>query len=303
MFDRRPKTGLLHRSGAVVAGILGFLLSAPAALADGIPEAWGLGMQTPGSPVQSHINNFHNILLVVITVITLFVLALLIYVIARYNRWVNPHASRTAHNIPLEIIWTLVPVLILVVIGFISVPLLYYTDRIPTPDLTLKITGHQWYWSYEYPDQSDISFDSHAIWDSSDVTWDQANKLIDDASKGWIIKNRPMRLLEVDIRVVLPVGQVVRVDITGGDVEHSWYVPALAVNRMAVPGRNSELWLKVSKEGIYYGQCSMICGQGHGYMPIVVEGVSPDRFAAWAQSKKQHVGENGTGAARLAAAH
>jgi cytochrome c oxidase subunit 2 len=220
-------------------------------------------------------------------VISCFVLCLLVWVILRYNAWANPKPSRTAHNIKLEIIWTLVPTLILIGVGCVSFPLLYYTDRMPAPDLTLKVTGHQWYWSYEYPDNNDVNFDSHAIWDSSNVTEDQAQKLIADARKGWLIQDKPMRLLEVDNRVVLPVGKNIRVDITGGDVEHSWFIPSLAVNRMAVPGRLSELWLRVDKPGIYYGQCSMICGQGHGYMPIVIEGVTEDQFAEWVDSKKQ----------------
>ncbi len=285
------------------AGIVNLLVTAPA-FADGIPEPWGMMLQKPGSPVEHFINNFHNALLWIISAISLFVLLLLLYVIARYNAWANPKPSKTTHNIKLEVIWTLVPCLILIGIACVSFPMLYYTDRMPPPDLTLKVTGHQWYWSYEYPDQGDISYDSHAIWDSSAVTADEAAKLIADAQKGWLIKDKPsLRLLEVDNRVVLPVGKNVRVEITGGDVEHSWFIPALGVNRMAVPGRLNELWLKVDHEGIYYGQCSMICGQGHGYMPIVVEGVSPEQFAAWAKSKKQNVGENGTGAAKFAAAH
>ncbi len=197
----------------------------------------------------------------------------------------NPVPSKRAHNVPLEIIWTLLPCLILAGVAYVSFPLLYYTDRQPPPDLTLKVTGHQWYWSYEYPDNNDVTFDSHAIWDSSDVTDAQAQKLISDSQSGWLIKNQPMRLLEVDNRVVLPVGKTVRVTIAGSDVEHSWFLPALGVNRMVVPGRLSELWLKLDAPGIYYGQCSMICGNGHGYMPIVIEGVTPDQFTAWVQSK------------------
>lgn len=287
------KGTLVKKASALFAGVAFFFAAVPMALADGFPQPWGLGMQMPGSPIQGFIDEFHNALLVIISVICVFVLALLLWVIARYNRAANPKASKTAHNTKLEIIWTLVPCLVLIGVACVSFPLLYYTDRIPTPDLTLKITGHQWYWSYEYPDNNDISFDSHAIWDSSNVTQDQAQKLIDDASKGWLIQDKPMRLLEVDNRVVLPVGKVVRVQITGGDVEHSWFIPSLGVNRMAVPGKLSELWLKVNSPGIYYGQCSMICGNGHGYMPIVVEGVSPDQFAAWVQSKKQAVGQQG----------
>lgn len=291
MPHRNQKRNILTFLGAFMAGALCLLMAAPAALADGIPAAWGLGLQAPGSPAANYIDRFHNIVLVLITVITLFVMLLLLYVILRYNAWMNPRASRTAHNIKLEVIWTIVPCFILIALGCLSFPLLYYTDQMPTPDLTLKVTGHQWYWSYEYPDQGDIAFDSHAIWDSSDVTEQQAEKLMSESSEGWLIHNDPMRLLEVDNRVVLPVGEDIHVDITGGDVEHSWFMPALGVNRMAVPGRLSEVWLRIDHEGIYYGQCSMICGQGHGYMPIVIEGVSPEKFAAWVDSKKKAVGQ------------
>ncbi len=267
------------------------------AWANSFPVPWGLNLQTPGSPVQGYINMFHNALLVIITVICVFVLLLLLYVMARFNRAANPTPSRTAHNMKLEVLWTVIPCFIVAAIACVSFPLLYYTDRMPTPDLTLKVTGHQWYWSYEYPEQADISFDSHAIWDSSQVTDDQAQKLLADAMPNWLVKNQPMRLLEVDNRIVLPVGKNVRVQITGSDVEHSWFLPSLGVNRMAVPGRLGELWLKITEPGVYYGQCSMICGNGHGYMPIVIEGVTPEQFAAWVQSKKSTVGqqENGEG--------
>jgi len=215
----------------------------------------------------------------------------MLYIIVRYNKWANPTPTNTTHNVKLEIIWTLLPCLILAGIAWISFPLLYYTDREPSPDLTLKVTGHQWYWSYEYPDNDGVNFDSHAIWDSSDVKPEQAAQLIKESEAGWLIKGEPRRLLEVDNRVVLPAGKNVRVQITATDVEHSWFMPALGVNRMAVPGRLNELWLKVDHEGLYYGQCSMICGNGHGYMPIVIEAVSPDQFAAWVKTKKTAMGE------------
>ncbi len=288
-----------RKSGAVKNFIAALLLvgtfitiAASQAWADGIPHPWGINLQDPGSPIQTRINDFHILLLWVISAVTVFVLALLLYVMIRYNKWSNPNPSLTTHNVKLEIIWTLLPCLILLGIAFISFPLLYYSDRIPAKvDLTLKVTGHQWYWTYEYPDNNDITFDSHAIWDTSDVTPDQAQKLIADASQGWLIKNEPQRMLEVDNRIVLPVGAAVRVQITSTDVEHSWFLPSLGVNRMAVPGRLNEVWLKVDHEGIYYGQCSMICGNGHGYMPIVIEGVSPDKFAAWVQAKKTSTGQ------------
>ncbi|MDP9127245.1 MAG: cytochrome c oxidase subunit II, partial [Pseudomonadota bacterium] len=202
----------------------------------------------------------------------------------------NPVPSTRTHNVKLEIIWTLVPCFILLGLAWISFPLLYYSDRIPPPDLTLKVTGHQWYWSYEYPDNGGIAFDSHALWDSPDVKDDAIAGLLKESQPGWLIKGEPLRLLEVDNRLVLPVGKVVRVQITSSDVEHSWFLPALAINRMAVPGRLNELWVKIDHEGLYYGQCSMICGNGHAYMPIVIEGVSQEAFDSWAKSKKTVTG-------------
>ena len=267
------------------AAFLFWAASVAPSLADG-PHPWGIGMQHPGSSIQSDVNDFHNILLVIITFVSIFVLGLLIYVTVRYNKTMNPKPSKTTHNMKLEIIWTVIPCLIVAYIAWISFPLLYKIDRMPKPDLTLKVTGHQWYWSYEYPENNDISFDSIAIWNTPDITKEQAEAAIRDAAPHWLIKSDPQRLLEVDNRVVLPIGKVVRIQITGADVEHSWFVPSLGVNRMAVPGRLNEVWFKIDHEGLYYGQCSMICGTGHGYMPIVIEGVSPEAFDAWVASKK-----------------
>ncbi|MFY9287724.1 MAG: cytochrome c oxidase subunit II [Alphaproteobacteria bacterium] len=269
---------------------IALLLTCSSAFA-GSPQPWGLNLQEPGSPVERQIHDFHDVLLWIISLITLFVLGLMIYVMVRYNKWTNPTPTMTTHNVKLEIVWTLLPCLILIGISLISFPLLYYADRLPEKvDLTLKVTGHQWYWSYEYPDNGNVAFDSHGIWDSSAVTAEQAAKLISESSGGWLIKGEPKRLLEVDNRVVLPVNAVVRVQIAAGDVEHSWFMPALGVNQMAVPGRLNEVWLKVDKEGLYYGQCSMICGNGHGYMPIVIEAVSKEKFDAWVKSKQTSVG-------------
>lgn len=262
--------------------------SSSGALADGVPSAWGVGLQPPASPVADYINKYHDVLLVLISLICVFVLALLLYVMVRYNKKTNPVPSTFTHNVKLEVVWTLIPALILAVMFFVwSMPLLYYSDRAPGQvDLTLKVTGHQWYWSYEYPDNNGIAFDSHAIWDSPTVSDADAAKLIADAEPNWLVKNKPLRLLEVDNRVVLPVGKMVRVLVAGSDVEHSWYVPSVGINRMSVPGHVSELWIKLDHEGLFYGQCSMICGNGHAYMPIVIEGVAPEKFAAWAQNKK-----------------
>jgi cytochrome c oxidase subunit 2 len=278
-------------------------LFAPQTWADGIPQAYGLNLQEAGSPIQQRINDFHELLLWIITGISVFVLGLLVWVMVRYNKWTNPHPTTTTHNVKLEIIWTLLPCLILIGIALVSFPLLYYSERSPEKiDMTVKVTGHQWYWSYEYVDQGNIAFDSHPIWDSSDVTEDQAKKTMADYQSGWLIKGEPKRMLEVDNRLVLPVGKVVRVQVAAGDVEHSWFVPSLGVNRMAVPGHLTEVWVKLEKEGIFYGQCSMICGNGHGYMPIVVEGVAQDQFDAWLQSKKTSVGQIST-PPQFAAAH
>ena len=280
------KTGLFKAWGVFAAGIILALLSVSPAFADGIPHAWGLGLQTPGSAIESRIFDFHNVLLTIITGVVMLVMFLLIWVIIRYNKWMNPNPSRTTHNVKLEVIWTLIPCLIVLGIAWISFPLLYFMDRMPNPDLTLKVTGHQWYWSYEYPEKN-VSFDSLAIWNAPDVTDAQAAAAIKDASSHWLIKeDKPLRLLEVDNRVVLPVGKVIRVQITGADVLHSWFVPSLGVNRMAVVGRLNEVWFKIDKPGLYFGQCSMICGNGHGYMPIAIEGVPQDQFDAWVASKK-----------------
>jgi cytochrome c oxidase subunit 2 len=251
-----------------------------------MPHPWGLGLQNPGSAIEGWIDNFHNIMLVIITAVSVFVLLLLVYVMGRYNKHMNPEASKTTHNITLEVVWTLIPCIIVAYIAYISFPLLYTIDRMPKPDLTLKVTGHQWYWSYEYPDNNDITFDSIGIWNTPDITDAQAQAALQDAQPHWLVKDKPQRLLEVDNRVVLPVGKVVRIQITGADVLHSWFVPSLGVNRMAVTGRLNEVWFKIDHEGLYYGQCSMICGTGHGFMPIVIEGVSPEAFDAWVSSKK-----------------
>jgi len=282
------KTCKLKFSLKFFAAAAVFLLASfGAANAQGIPHPWGLGLQDPHSPIAGRIYDFHTFMLAIITAIVVFVFILLVWVVLRYNKSFNKKPSLFTHNVKLEIAWTLIPCVIVLAVAWISFPLLFFMDKMPPPDLTLKVTGHQWYWSYEYPDDNDISFDSLAIWNTPDITDAQVKSSLADAEKNWLIKeDKPRRMIEVDNRVVLPVGKVVRVQITGADVEHSWFVPSLAVNRMAVPGRLNEVWLKIDKPGLYYGQCSMICGTGHGYMPIVIEGVPQDQFDAWVASKK-----------------
>ena len=251
-----------------------------------MPQLWGMGLQTPGSSVEREIQHFHQILLAVIVAVVVLVLGLLITVIVRFNARRHPVPSTRTHHLKLEIIWTLVPCVIVLGIAALSFPLLYKIDRMPPPDLTLKVTGHQWYWSYEYPDYPKLAFDSMAIWNVPDVTQTDADTAIRQASAHWLIQEPPVRLLEVDNRVVLPVGKVIRVQITGTDVLHSWFVQSIGINRMAVVGRLNEVWFTLDQPGLYRGQCSMICGAGHAYMPIVIEAVPPDQFQRWATQQK-----------------
>ena len=263
------------------------LMSVSSAFADGAPQAWGVGLQAPGSEIEARIYDFHQILLVIICGVVFVVMSLLVYVMLRFNQRRNPVPGRTTHNVKLEIVWTVIPCLIVLFIAWCSFPLLYDIDRMPAPDLTLKVTGHQWYWSYEYPDRHNISFDSLAIWNVPDVTDRQVADAVHESQSHWLINDEaPVRLLEVDNRVVLPVGKVIRVQITGTDVLHSWFVPSIGINRMAVVGRLNEVWVKIDRPGLYRGQCSMICGTGHGYMPIVVEAVTVEQFEAWADRRK-----------------
>ncbi|HZL60459.1 MAG TPA: cytochrome c oxidase subunit II [Stellaceae bacterium] len=245
---------------------------------------WQLGMQAAATPVREHIDALNDELLVIITVITLFVMGLLLYVIVRFNAKRHPVPSKTTHNTILEVLWTVVPVLILVIIAIPSFKLLYFMDKNPHPQMTLKVTGHQWYWSYEYPDQGDIGFDSNILPD------DQA------------AKNGQPRLLAVDNPVVVPLGTVVRLLITGTDVIHSWYVPAAGVQEYAVVGRINESWMQFDRLGTFYGQCNQICGLNHPFMPIQINVVSQNDFNKWVDDKKKSAAREGAGTVTLAAA-
>jgi cytochrome c oxidase subunit 2 len=263
--------------------LVAIMLLAPVALAEE-PQPWEVGMQPAASPVRERIDALHNELLIIITLITLFVLGLLCYVIVRYNARRHPTPSQTTHNTLIELIWTAVPILILIAIAIPSFKLLYYTDRAQKADMTLKVTGHQWYWSYEYPDQGNLAFDSNIIPEDQ-------------------LKPGQERLLSVDNPVVVPVGATVRVLITGTDVIHSWFVPSLGVQKYAVIGRTNETWFSVDKPGTYYGQCNQICGLNHPFMPIEIKAVSKDDFDKWlgeAKKKFAHDEPQG-GALRLAA--
>jgi len=266
----------------VVTGVTVFAAGA-AALANGEPQPWQLGLQPANTPVMDDIVWFHDFLLWIIGAITLFVLGLLVIVIVRFNARSNPVPSRTTHNTPIEVIWTVVPVLILVTIAVPSFRLLFYELKVPPADLTVKVTGKQWFWSYSYPDQK-FEFDSLMLQDK-------------DRKPG-----QP-RLLAVDNEMVVPVNKVVRVQVTGADVIHSFSVPSFGIKIDAVPGRLNETWFKAEREGLYYGQCSQLCGRDHAFMPIAVHVVSEKDYSAWlADAKKKYASTDDTGAPPTAVA-
>ena len=268
---------------SLVLGVIGIVaVAAVAGAAE--PKPWELGLQPSATPVKERLSAFHDELLIIITLITLFVLGLLVYAMWRFNHQRNPVPSRTSHNTVIEMLWTVVPVLILIIIAVPSFKLMYYMDRVPNPDMTIKVTGHQWYWTYEYPDQASLSFDSN---------------LIPDAD----LKPGQKRLLDVDNPLVVPVDTVIRVYVTGTDVIHSWFVPPFGVQEYAIVGRLNESWMKVEHPGVYYGQCNQICGINHAFMPIKVEALSKDEFQHWlGEAKKKFARhDDGTGAVRVAA--
>ncbi|HEY3795197.1 MAG TPA: cytochrome c oxidase subunit II [Bradyrhizobium sp.] len=241
------------------------LLAGGTALAEevGQPGPWEFDLQASATPVMDSIMRFHDWLLVIITVITLFVLALLVTVVVKFNARANPVPSRTTHNTLIEVAWTLIPVLILVGIAVPSFRLLFEELDIPKADLTVKATGKQWYWSYAYPDNGKFEFDS------------------------LLAQDKKPRLLGVDNELVVPVNKVVRVLVTGADVIHSFAVPAFGIKIDAIPGRLNETWFKATKTGMFYGQCSELCGRDHAFMPIAVRVVSDQDFAAWVESAKK----------------
>ena len=272
---------VLKRLAAMAAA----MLPSGAALAGtGQPSPWQMGFQKSVTEVMDYTNWFHDILLVIITVITLFVLALMVIVIVRFNAKANPTPSKTTHNTLLEVAWTLLPVIILVAIAVPSFKLLFLQTVLPQGDITVKATGKQWYWSYSYPD-SKFEFDSLMLQDK-DRKPDQP------------------RLLAVDNEMVVPVNKIVRVQVIGSDVIHAFAVPSFGIKIDAIPGRLNETWFKATKEGIYYGQCSELCGKDHAYMPIAVRVVSERDYAAWLdQAKKKYAGnEAAPQATTLAAA-
>ena len=268
------------------------------------PEPWQMGLQPAATEVMASIRWFESFTLIIITVITLFVLGLLLYCAMRFNSKSNPTPSRTSHNTAIEVVWTVAPILILVIIAIPSFRLLYKQLDIPESDLTLKVTGYQWYWGYEYPDEkyAGISFDSY---------------MLDDAGRQQLMQEKSLteqqvpRLLAVDNDVVVPVGKIVRVQVTAGDVLHSFAMPAFGIKIDAVPGRLNETWFRADAPGVYYGQCSELCGTNHAFMPIAIRAVPEEQFEAWAEAAKTDVGaanallaemQNGTAATETVAA-
>ena len=257
----RRMLGLAVAGTALVAGGTAFAEM-------GQPAPWEYNLQEAASPVMESIISFHNLLVVIITVITLFVLALLIIVAVKFNAKANPVPSTTTHHTLIEVAWTLIPVLILVAIAVPSFRLLFLQLDIPKPDVTIKATGKQWYWSYSYPDNGKFEFDS------------------------LLAQDKKPRLLGVDNEMVVPVNKVIRVQTTAADVIHAFALPAFGVKIDAIPGRLNETWFKATKTGMFYGQCSELCGKDHAFMPIAIKVVSDQEFAVWIEAAKKKYATN-----------
>ena len=249
----------------------------------GAPIPWGVGLQPAGGPVKEAIHDFNTLVLWIIIAITAFVMVLLGWCMWRFRESANPTPSRTSHHTVLEIAWTVLPVLILVVIAIPSFRLIYYEDRARDADLTINVQGRQWYWHYAYPDHGELAFDSRPIPDED-------------------LRPGQLRNLAVDEPLVIPVGASVRVLTTGQDVIHSFFVPSLGVQKYTIPGRTLETWFRADQAGTYYGQCNQICGTNHWFMPIMVRAVPPAEFQAWVEeAKKKYAANNDAAPAVIAA--
>ncbi len=261
----RMKTGLVTAASLALSGT--------AYAGEGAPVPWQMGFQPAATPIMEQIDSFHDYVNIIITLIALFVLGLLVYVMVRFNERRNPQPSRTTHNTALEIAWTVIPVLILIAIAIPSFRLLFAQYDFPKPDLTITATGSQWYWTYEYPDHG-ITFDSIMVPEAD-------------------LKEGQPRLLAVDREVVVPVNKNVIVGLKSNDVIHDWAVPAFGVKLDAVPGRLQSTWFRAESEGIFYGQCSELCGRNHAFMPIAVRVVSEEEFADWLAQTKASASRDG----------
>jgi cytochrome c oxidase subunit II len=279
-----PTMLVFKRLAALAATALAVLVGARAALAGlGQPSPWQLGLQESVTPVMDNIIWFHDYLLYWITGIAAFVLVLLLTVVIRFNARANPTPSRTTHNTWLEVAWTIAPIGILLFIAVPSFKLLFLQLNIPAADITVKATGKQWYWSYSYPDNGKFEFDSLML-------------------KAEELKQDQPRLLSVDNEMVVPVDKTVRVIVTGADVIHAFAVPSFGIKIDAIPGRINETWFKATREGVYYGQCSELCGKDHAFMPIAVRVVSEQAFATWVEDAKKKYARDETVAPTAVAA-
>jgi cytochrome c oxidase subunit 2 len=257
----------LHRMVAAFMALIGSTVLASA----NKPEPWQMTFQEAATDNMTTITDFNNFLLILMTIITVFVLALLLYVMLRFNAKANPTPSKTSHNTLIEVLWTVLPIVILVVIAVPSFRLLYFQRVIPEVEMTVKAVGYQWYWGYEYPDHGDFAFDS---------------LMLDDDERG----DQP-RLLATDTAMVVPVDTTIRVVVTGADVLHSFAMPAFGLKIDAIPGRLNETWFKANKTGTFYGQCSELCGIRHAFMPIRIEVVEKEAFASWVEKAQEEYAE------------
>jgi cytochrome c oxidase subunit 2 len=255
---------IVRRGATILTALLASACLLPAAALAQVPAPWQMDMQAPHSPVEHGIQSLNLLVLWIIVIITVFVAGLLLYVCWRYDHKRHPVAGKLSHHSLLEVAWTAIPVLILVVIAIPSFRLVYFEDRTHDAFMTVKVTGHQWYWEYTYPDAKGLHFDSYMIQDE-DLKGDQ----------------KKLRHLAVDNQLVLPAGKNIRILTTSSDVIHSFFIPSLGVQRYAIPGRTIETWVRVDEPGDYYGECNQICGTNHSVMPISVHAVSPDDFKAW----------------------
>jgi len=262
---------LMRAFSLACLAVLSGLVAGPALAQQ--PTPWQLGFQDAHSPIMERMTSFHDFLLWIIFVISIFVLILLLYVIVRFREKANPNPSKVTHNTLVEILWTVIPVVILFVIGFFSLLLLYATDDTTDADLTIKAIGNQWNWTYEYPDHGDFSFTASMVEEKD-------------------LKPGQPRLLATDEDVVLPVGKKIRVLVTATDVLHAFAVPSLGSKVDAVPGRTNETWFLIDEPGMYYGQCSELCGSGHAFMPIAIKAVSQAEFQAWVTKAQARFGES-----------
>ena len=272
-------TGIAALSAAIFSAAAAYAQDLPII---GQPRQGEMGWQPAATDIADDIHWLDGMLLVIITAISLFVVALLAICIVRYNRRANPNPASFTHNTPIEVAWTVIPIVILVFIGAFSLPVLFKQQEIPEPEVFVKATGYQWYWGYEYPDEG-ISFESFMVGAGENRLTPEVSQELADLGY-----SDDQFLLATDTAVVVPTGKVVVVQVTGADVIHSWTIPSFGVKQDAVPGRLAELWFEVDEgmEGVYFGQCSELCGLSHAYMPITVKAVTQAEYDAWVAENK-----------------